>query len=336
MARATVDGCDRPCCTTKRLADIPPALTNDDWASYAPHLTKAHIRAILRRVALEALPLPPQLADDLAWFDWIIVNISGGKDSQAILDVVATEARRLGILDRVVAVHADLRDSEWDETIPLAKDWKGTADLAGRHAAAYGVRFIVVSRRTKDGKRQGLLEQIEERGMFPSSAARYCTSDQKRAPVRALITKLVDELGGPKSLGRPVRVLNVMGMRGAESCGRQKLKPFELDHGATSLTTRHVWRWLPIHSWTDEQVWDRIKASGVPYHPVYDHGLTRASCAFCVLASPCDLRKATRLWPAKAREVAALEGRIGHRLRVDLSAQQLVDELDAELAMRSA
>jgi 3'-phosphoadenosine 5'-phosphosulfate sulfotransferase (PAPS reductase)/FAD synthetase len=49
---------------------------------------------------------------------------------------------------------------------------------------------------------------------------------------------------------------------------------------------------LPIHDWTEEQVWQRIRASGVPYHPACDQGMTRLSCSLCVLASRADLVRA--------------------------------------------
>ena len=50
---------------------------------------------------------------DLAAFDLIILNTSAGKDSQAMIDLVAGQAAIAGVADRLVAIHADLGRVEW-------------------------------------------------------------------------------------------------------------------------------------------------------------------------------------------------------------------------------
>ena len=93
----------------------------------------------------------------LAEYDVVLVNSSAGKDSQAMLDVIAELAKAEGVLDRVVVVHADLGRMEW----------KGVRDLAEEQAAHYGFRFEVVSRPQGD-----LLQHVRERKLWPSSTAR--------------------------------------------------------------------------------------------------------------------------------------------------------------------
>jgi 3'-phosphoadenosine 5'-phosphosulfate sulfotransferase (PAPS reductase)/FAD synthetase len=276
-----------------------------------------------RYFALAAIPEPPRSAGvpDLTWYDQIIIESSGGKDSQAMLDYVWALAGAQGVLGRVVVVHADLGEVEWDQTVDLGEDWFGTADLARRQAEVYGLRFVVVQRSGKDGKPDTLLDQIERRGKFPDARNRYCTSDQKRAPARALMTRLA----GEQNPGRPVRILNCLGMRGQESCRRETMAPFELDEGATSPTTKWVWRWLPIHAWTVDQVWERNLATGVPIHPIYARGLSRASCSFCILASKDDLLRAVELRPDLAARYAALEKRIGHQFRHKQPMSDLIE-----------
>lgn len=159
---------------------------------------------------------------------------------------------------------------------------------------------------------------MRHRGKWPSAAARYCTSDQKRGPARKLITELVNELG---DLGRPARVLNCMGLRGAESRARLRKAALSRDESASS-GRRIVDTWLPIHDWTEAEVWKRIRESGVPYHPAYDQGMSRLSCSLCVLASRTDLVRAAQLRPELMREYADLENEIGHQFRVDLSVNR--------------
>jgi 3'-phosphoadenosine 5'-phosphosulfate sulfotransferase (PAPS reductase)/FAD synthetase len=146
----------------------------------------------------------------LTSYHWILVNSSAGKDSQAMLDLVVELATAAGVRDRVVVVHCDLGRVEW----------AGTAELAEEQAKHYGLRFEKVSRPQGD-----LLDQIEARGMFPSSSARYCTSDHKRGQVRKVLTMLAKELADAGHVG-PVRILNCMGLRAEESPARAKLDGF--------------------------------------------------------------------------------------------------------------
>jgi 3'-phosphoadenosine 5'-phosphosulfate sulfotransferase (PAPS reductase)/FAD synthetase len=247
----------------------------------------------------------------LSSYDVILVNSSGGKDSQAMLDYVCALAAEQDALDRITVLHCDLGHVEWP----------GTAELAETQAQHYGVRFEV-RRRTQNT----LLEQVRQRGMWPSAAARYCTSDQKRGPARKLITELVTELG---ELHRPALVLNCMGLRAQESRARQRKPAFSKDDAASS-GRRIVHTWLPIHDWTTDRVWQRIRQSGVPYHPAYDQGMSRLSCSLCVLASREDLICAARLRPELAAEYVALEDEIGHRFRNDLSMRDIVAAAQTE------
>ena len=50
---------------------------------------------------------------DLTTYDIILVNTSGGKDSQSMLDFVHGLAAEQGVADRLVAVHANLGRMEW-------------------------------------------------------------------------------------------------------------------------------------------------------------------------------------------------------------------------------
>lgn len=254
------------------------------------------------------IPVP-----DLADYDVILVASSAGKDSQAMLDCVAEMARAAGVEDRVTVLHNDLGEVEWP----------GTAELAAEQAAHYGYRFEMRHRT------QGLLlEQIEARGMWPSAKARYCTSDQKRGPARKLITQLVSELGiewtgSPPRPVRQAKVLYCLGLRAEESSGRARKPVLAVDPSASS-GVREVTVWHPILHWTEVQVWDRIRESGVRHHWAYDRGMSRLSCSFCVLASRDDLECAARLRPDMAARYAALEQRIGHRFKADLSMAEIV------------
>lgn len=258
-------------------------------------------------------------AVDLTAYDIVLINTSGGKDSQVMMEQVFKQAHHAGVTDRLVAVHADLGRVEWD----------GTPDLAREQSEHYGIRFEIVKRPQGD-----LLDHIEQHGKFPSAAARYCTSAHKRGQVYKVMTKLADEhrhhLDATGRRRRPCRILNCMGLRAEESKLRSKKVPFEFDDKASTKTTRHVDTWLPIHRWTEPEVWRSIHASGVRYHWAYDAGMPRLSCSFCVLASKSALIRAAQLRPDLAAEYAAVEERIGHTFQHGRSMADIIR--DAETA----
>jgi 3'-phosphoadenosine 5'-phosphosulfate sulfotransferase (PAPS reductase)/FAD synthetase len=273
---------------------------------------------------------------DLGRYDWVLVNSSAGKDSQAMLDYLVELADAQGVArSRLVVVHCDLGRVEWE----------GTAELAAEQAAHYGLRFEVVTREKGD-----LLTQVEQRheaniakgrdiAPWPSSAARWCTSDQKTAQVLKLITSLTDEIRNKAGwirnadgtyAKRQARILNCLGIRAQESPARAKKAAWEKDPKACN-GKRDVDRWLPIFDWSEEQVWDRIHASGVRYHDAYDKGMSRLSCCFCVLASKPDLIIAAKHNPSLAQEYRAVEDKVGKRFTVALSIAEIIAAAERQL-----
>lgn len=263
-------------------------------------------------------------APDLAFYDVILVNSSAGKDSQAMLDYVVELTDEAGVdRDRLVVFHADLGRVEW----------QGTAELAEEQAEHYGLRFIKIARPQGD-----LLDHIERRGMFPDAARRYCTSDHKRGQGRKAMTMLVDErrnkAGWVRNADqtwaqRPVRILNCMGFRRQESPARAKKLVLRHDQPASN-GKRRVDEWCPILDWTVDDVWARIHQAGTRHHWAYDAGMPRLSCSFCVLASKGALVRAAQLRPELAAEYAAVEVRISHRFRQDLSMAEIIELAERE------
>jgi len=251
----------------------------------------------------------------LAEYDIILINSSAGKDSQAMLDYVYSLAVTEDVTDRITVVHADLGRAEWSKT----------GQLAAEQAAHYGARFEIVSRPQGD-----LLDHIQDRGKFPSSSARYCTSDHKRGQVSKVITKLVEErrTGAVRPmLGfRPVKVLNCMGLRAEESPNRAKLPQLKRDARQTN-GKRIVDVWLPIQDWTTDQVWARIRQAGTRYHPAYDLGMGRLSCVFCIFAPRQQLVLAGRHNPKLLEQYVQVEREIGHTFKADLSLAQVQQEI---------
>jgi 3'-phosphoadenosine 5'-phosphosulfate sulfotransferase (PAPS reductase)/FAD synthetase len=260
------------------------------------------------------------LTRDLAEHDIVLVSTSAGKDSQVMLDKVYRMAEAQGVIDRVVAVHCDLGRSEWS----------GTRALAQEQCDLYNVPMHVISRD------RDLLHQVEfERKKWPSRSARYCTSDHKRDQANKVITQLVAAFN-LKKWGRrhapkgtpPVKVLLCIGLRAQESRERAQEPVFARDLRASS-GVRTIDRWLPIHDWTEEQVWARIRETAMPYHKAYDLGMPRLSCVFCYNAPESALLIAGHHNRALLAEHVRIERAINHTFKYEAPLINIQAKLEA-------
>jgi len=213
----------------------------------------------------------PQIASLVARGALFVVNHSGGKDSQAMYLLL----RGLVPREQLVIVHADLGRVEWAGAVEHIR-----ATTAGEP--------LHVCRARRD-----LLQMVEERGMFPSPEQRQCTSDLKRGPITKVIRHLTY---ARKAAGHPAwhLVVNCQGLRAEESTKRKKMDPFKFDK-TNSKAGREWYEWLAVHAWTEQEVFGRIAAAGQRPHIVYQMGMRRFSCVFCIYAREEDLRRAAEL-----------------------------------------
>lgn len=88
-------------------------------------------------------------------------------------------------------------------------------------------------------------------------------------------------------------IINAVGIRAQESRSRAKMPVYKKD---SLLTTKKSagYTWNAILDWPVEDVFKIISEHTVALHPAYtEYGMSRVSCAFCVLASGADLQAAT-------------------------------------------
>ncbi len=227
--------------------------------------------------------LPAYIQDLVSRGAVFVINHSGGKDSQAMTAFL----RRHIPEDQLVVIHAVLPEVEWE----------GVEE----HVAATTKGLPMHTCRAP----RTLLKMIRDRGMFPSPSNRQCTSDLKRGPIERTIRHLRDANGLPVKL-----IVNCMGMRAEESSSRSKLDAFKFS-ARNSKAGREWYDWLPIHSWTVDDVFQEILAAGQKPHWAYYEGMSRLSCAFCIMSSKEDLRIAARLNPELYAEYVQLERTTG-------------------------
>jgi len=144
---------------------------------------------------------------------------------------------------------------------------------------------------------------------WPSPSTRQCTSDLKRGPIQREIRRYMKERG--------LRVVvNCMGLRAEESPGRAKQIPFRINEGC-SKAGREWYDWLPLHTWSTEQVFAAIRIAGQEPHWAYSRaGNDRLSCVFCIYGSASDLASGARHRPELLARYLELEARTGYTMHV--------------------
>lgn len=248
---------------------------------------------------------PLEICDLIARGALFVINHSAGKDSQAMTIML----RRIVPASQLLAVHADLGEVEWDGNVEHIRNTIG------------GLPLEICRNPNKT-----LLEMVERRGMWPSPGQRQCTSDLKRGPIERTIRRYLR--AHPEFNGL---VVNCMGIRAEESASRAKQKPFRF-HEGNSKAGREWYDWLPIFAMSKEDVFALIDEAGQSPHWAYEAGMSRLSCAFCIMANRSDLRTAAKLKPALYRRYVELERAIGHTLSMDGRGLEEVTGIIAEAA----
>lgn len=130
---------------------------------------------------------------------------------------------------------------------------------------------------------------IEEQGVPPTRLMRYCCKELK-------------ERGGE---GR----FKITGIRHEESVRRSKRKYFEpcLRNSGTRFLN-------PIIDWTEEDIWEYIRANNLPYCKLYDNGWRRIGCMFCPMSTRAEKERQCAEYPKyKAAYIRAFDRMIAKR-----------------------
>ena len=159
---------------------------------------------------------------------------------------------------------------------------------------------------------------------WPSSDARYCTSDHKRVEVQKFITQLAADHREKTGSKKAPRVLNALGIRAQESASREKMDNFGREKETSGQV---VDRWYPIHRWHEQKVWQTIEKSKVPHHKAYDLGMRRLSCVFCVFAQKEDIMVAAKHNPQLFNTYLELEEKVGTAFQPNQSLAEIRDEI---------
>lgn len=213
------------------------------------------------------------------------ISHSGGKDSQAQTILV----RKVVPDSQIVVIHAPL----------LYVEWEGALETA-REDTPPGSNFLLAESVDQHGEQKFLLQWVLKRMAWPDISRRWCTSDFKTHVIERDVRRYAKQHGFTS-------IVEVTGERAQESQKRLQKPVIEFKKDL-SLPGRREWykyhpiKWLPI-----EEVFRVIRDAGKKPMWVYDAGMTRASCAFCVLASKPDLTLASQLAPELYAAYVAVE-----------------------------
>jgi 3'-phosphoadenosine 5'-phosphosulfate sulfotransferase (PAPS reductase)/FAD synthetase len=223
----------------------------------------------------------------------LVVNVSGGKDSDCMALMLSQLRQRCAWPGRFILLHQDVGRMEWPQSEPHCQA------LADRVNAEY----FVVRREQGD-----LLERIWQRALtlqgtgkppWPSSETRYCTSELKTGIANRWTRNAFPD---------NAIVIHALGIRADESASRAKKAEWSDRPTASAATkSRHVYTWLPIHSYGLSDVWATLKRHHWEPHPAYALGNERVSCALCVLASQNDLAVGAAQNPEIYNELVEIE-----------------------------
>jgi thioredoxin-dependent adenylylsulfate APS reductase len=204
-------------------------------------------------------------AEDI--IEWTLATF----DSRAAI-CTSFQAEGMVILDMACRINPDVRVF----TIDTGRLPKETYELIDRVREHYGIRIEVHYPDSED-----LAQMVSKHGINPFyrsvSLRMLCCEIRKINPLNKALSGL-DAW--------------VTGLRRSHSDTRVSTGRIETDeaHGG-------ILKVNPLAGWSDQQVWDYIRANDVPYNELYNRGYTSIGCAPCTRAiQPGEEQRAGRWW----------------------------------------
>lgn len=198
----------------------------------------------------------------------ILVQFSGGKDSQVCLIKAVNDYGK----GKVTAVFCD---TGWEHPV--------TYEHIHNVCKQLGVELITL----KSKKYEDFVDMSIKRGRFPSTMARFCTSELKVIP-------MIDYI-----LSQNESFIIIQGIRAKESKARagydvecSYFKEYFNDEVKGLYHKKAVLEWCkthdasvlrPIFKWSAQEVIDYILDNGQHPNPLYERGFARVGCFPCIM-----------------------------------------------------
>lgn len=229
----------------------------------------------------------PEIDSLLAKDAPVAIGVSGGKDSCVCAIATVEYLDSIGHTGPRVLIHSDLGRVEWKASLPTCE----------RLAAHLGLELIVVRRAAGDMmdrwltrwsnnvERYADLSCVKLILPWSTPSMRFCTSELKTA---VICRELVKRFPGQT-------IISCSGIRRAESAKRKKAPIAKAQKKLASTTHRTTGiDWHPVIEWSHTDVFAFMAARGFEPHEAYTkYGMSRVSCAFCIMSNADDLRAST-------------------------------------------
>ena len=220
----------------------------------------------------------------------VVVSFSGGKDSQASLIYALKHFNK----ENIIAVFCDTgweHESTYKHIIDVCSD--------------LNVELITLKSKVYDG----MLDLAVKKKRFPSTMARFCTSELKSIPMIDWVLEQKENL------------IIIQGIRKDESLSRSKMnencsffkyysEPYGFDKKGMpkfhKYRKKEVLNWIkqfddtllrPVFNWTSQNVIDYIIENNQKPNPLYYKGATRVGCFPCIMTSKRELKAMMLLTP---------------------------------------
>ena len=230
----------------------------------------------------------------------VVVSYSGGKDSQASL---IWAVKKYGVKN----VEAVFCDTGWEHPITYQHIEDTTFQL--------GVKLVTV----RSEKYKGMIDLAERKKRFPSTRARFCTSELKTIPFIDFVLEQKDHL------------IIVQGIRALESNLRSAMKkqcrffkyyfePYNVSGKTHYYRKSEIKEWVkkftddvirPVFDWNGQQVIDYIKENGQEPNELYKQGFKRVGCFPCIMSRHKEVHEIYKRYTYRIDEIISHEKRIG-------------------------
>lgn len=250
-----------------------------------------------------------------------IVSISGGKDSTATA-LLAIESKKAD--DKLFFIFCDTGNEH-----SLTYDYVRYLSEQFQKLCGVGITWLKADFTEKFNKRRAKLDEIVSgwqpdraksakfhikqsfipmldlsmiKGRFPSSFARFCTTELKVEPSKKFISKF---------LAKGEDCENWTGIRADESPKRAMLPTEEL-FLKDEATGAECWTQRPILHWKASQCFDKIKEYHLEINPLYKMGFSRVGCMPCINARKNEIREIAERFPAEIYRIESWEKIVGN------------------------
>lgn len=139
------------------------------------------------------------------------------------------------------------------------------------------------------------------KGRFPSTMARFCTTELKVNMIKKFIAEAL-------AVGEDVD--SWVGIRAEESLKRSMMSERELFFSDKD-TSAEAWQYRPILKWTAQDCFTQLKRFNIEPNPLYKMGMGRVGCMPCINCRKGELNQIARDFPEVIDRIRQWEKQVG-------------------------